>query len=77
MKTLVNLDFHEYDTEQALLLLLEMVKRNEVAGMVFAVKRKRGERPYFGATGQLASNDFEAAGLSGILECQFTVPYCG
>lgn len=69
------LDFHEADTAAALALLTKLVEENRVSGMVFAVMQKRGERPIFGATGRLASNDIEAAGLAAILEDQFTQPY--
>ena len=73
--TLVVLDIHERDTAAALSYLQDMVEQNRVAGMVFAVMMKRGEKPKFGATGRLALNDIEAAGLSAILEDQFTQPY--
>lgn len=70
-KSLTTLDFHEHDTSDALAMLLQMVEDNRVAGIVFAVAMKRGERPLFGATGRLASNDIEAAGLSFKLGVQF------
>lgn len=70
-KSLTTLDFHEHDTAAALAMLLQMVEENRVAGIVFAVGMKRGERPLFGATGRMASNDIEAAGLSFKLGVQF------
>lgn len=72
---LITLDFHEHDTRQALEYLLNLVAENRVSGMVYAVMLKRGEKPLFGATGRLASNDFEAAGLAATLEDQLTQPY--
>ena len=71
-KSITTLDFHEHDTSAALSLLLQMVEENRVAGIVFAVAMKRGEAPLFGATGRLASNDIEAAGLSLKLGVQFS-----
>lgn len=76
---IVQLDFHEHDTEQALAYLADLVRKGQVSGMIFAVATKRGSRPLFGATGALASNDILAAGMAAILEDQFTQPYlmCG
>lgn len=74
-KTLVQLDFHEHDTEAACQFIQGLVQDGRVSGMVFAVMLKKGEKPIFGATGRLATNDIEAAGLSAILEDQFTQPY--
>jgi hypothetical protein len=70
--SLTGLDFHEADTAAALNLLMQMVQENRVAGIVFGVAMKRGERPVFGSTGRLASSDVEAAGLSFKLAVQFT-----
>lgn len=72
---LIVLDVHEHDTAAALTYLLRLVEENRVSGMVFAVMQRHGARPIFGATGRCASNDIEAAGLSAILEDQFTQPY--
>jgi hypothetical protein len=70
-KSVTSLDFHEHDTGAALDLLQRLVDENRVAGIVFAVAMKRGDAPLFGATGRLASNDMEAAGLSLKLGVQF------
>lgn len=74
-KSITTLDFHEHDTAAACAYIQGLVTEGRVSGMVFAVMLKRGEKPIFGATGRLASNDIEAAGLSAILEDQFTQPY--
>lgn len=74
-RTLVHLDFTEHDTEAACGYIQSLVTEGRVAGMVFAVLMKKGEKPLFGATGRLATNDIEAAGLAAILEDQFTAPY--
>lgn len=70
-KPITSLDFHEHDTGAALDMLQKMVDDNRQAGIVFGVMMKRGERPLFGATGRLASNDIEAAGLAFKLAMQF------
>ena len=69
------LEVHGHDTAAALTYLLGLVNENKISGMVFGVMMKHGARPIFGATGRCASNDIEAAGLSAILEDQFTQPY--
>ena len=71
----VHLDFHEHDTAAALTHLAELVEKGEISGMVYACIGKRGSKPIFGATGRLASDDIMAAGLSAILEDQFTQPF--
>jgi hypothetical protein len=72
---LVALDFHEHDTIDALRLLLEMAKDGKISGMVFGVIQKRGERPLFGSTGQLASDQVAAVGVAAILEDQLSQPF--
>lgn len=74
-KELIHLDFHEYDTAEALEYLAGLVREGQVSGMIFAVTIKKGRRPLFGATGLLASNGIMAAGLAAILEDQFTQPF--
>ena len=69
------LDFHEHDTAAALAHLSSLVEGGQISGMVFACIGKRGSRPIFGATGRLASDNIMAAGLSAILEDQFTQPF--
>lgn len=69
---LVNIDFHEHDTASALAYIQSLVEHDEISGMVFACLVKRGKKPIFGATGRAASDDILAAGLSSILEDQFT-----
>ena len=72
---IVHLDFHEHDTAAALAYLQALVEKGQVSGIVFACLGKHGSRPLFGATGILSSNDILAAGLSAMLEDQFTQPY--
>jgi hypothetical protein len=71
-KKLIALDFVEHDTAAALNLIMGLVQEGRVAGMVFAVQLKH-HRPHhrmFGATGRLASNLSEGAGLASMLNCQ-------
>lgn len=71
---LVTLDFTEHDTIAAINLLAEMANNGEIIGMVFALKlnhgRKARRRRMFGATGRLASNVDEGAGIAGQLMIQ-------
>ena len=71
-KKLIALDFVEHDTAAALNLLMSMVQEGRVAGIVFAVqmKHQRTHPRMFGATGRLASNLAEGAGLATMLNCQ-------
>lgn len=62
----VLLDFHEHDTAEALKYLIGLVESGQISGIVFAVSIKRG-RNIFGATGRLASNLTEAAGMASML----------
>ena len=71
MPKVTPLEFHERDTAAALTMLQQMVNDNRGAGLVFGVAMKRGERPLFCATGRLASNDMEAAGLALKASIQF------
>lgn len=74
-RKIITLDFHEHDTVHALEYLLGLCHENRVAGIVYGVQMKRGERPVFGATGRLATNNIEACGMAAILEDQFTQQY--
>lgn len=74
-KELIELDFHEHDTVAALRYLIQQCQDGHVAGIVFGCAMKRGKRPLFGATGRLASNGIEAAGMAGILHNQLARPY--
>jgi TPP-dependent pyruvate/acetoin dehydrogenase alpha subunit len=69
IKKFVALDFHEHDSAEALNYLMSLVQNDQMTGMVFAVSIKRG-RSLFGATGRVASNLPEAAGLASMLQHQ-------
>lgn len=74
-KELIELDFHEHDTVAALRYLIQQCDAGNISGIVFGCAMKRGKRPMFGATGRLASNGIEAAGMAGILHNQLVKPY--
>lgn len=67
--TVTTIDFTEHDTIAALRFIISMCEKNEVAGLVFAItmKHKRTHPHLFGATGRLASDTVEAAGVSSML----------
>lgn len=67
---LATLDFTEHDTIEALRYLISMCEQNKISGMVFAVTLRNGRkrRHLFGATGRLASNNVEAAGMACLMQ---------
>ncbi len=69
---LILLDFVEHDSIAALRYLIRKFEDNEATGMVFALKlRGKHEHPHFtGATGTLAANLLEGAGIAGVLHLQ-------
>lgn len=72
---IVSLDFVEHDTIAALQYLIQLTEDGHISGIVYGAVTKRGERPIFGATGRLATNNVEACGIAAILEDQFTQEY--
>lgn len=76
-KQLVSLDFTEYDTIQLLEMLITMCHDNRVAGMVYAVSLKHGTTArrdvICGATGKLADDHVQAAGLTAMLNHKFSM----
>jgi hypothetical protein len=73
-KELIMLDFTEQDTLAALEYLMSLCRDNKVAGMVFAVsmKHKRAHPHLCGATGRLATDLVEAAGVGSMLNMKLT-----
>lgn len=71
-KEVILLDFVEHDSIAALKFLMSKFEANEASGMVFALKLKhKHHSPCFtGATGTLATNAFEGAGVAGVLHLQ-------
>lgn len=70
-KQVILLDFVEHDSIAALEFLIKKFKANEASGMVFALKLKhKAPSCFVGATGTLASNIFEGAGVAGLLHLQ-------
>lgn len=71
-KEIILLDFVEHDSIEALKFLIRKFDANEAAGMVFALKLKhKHPRPCFtGATGVLATNAYEGAGVASVLHLQ-------
>lgn len=71
-KDIVVLDFVEHDSIAALKFLISKFESNEASGMVFALKLKgKHHRPCFtGATGGLATNAFDGAGVASVLHLQ-------
>ena len=70
-KDVILLDFIEHDSIAALKFLISKFEKNEASGMVFALKMKHRRGPCFtGATGTLASNAYEGAGVAGVLHLQ-------
>lgn len=74
---IIDLDFHEYDTIEAMRYIISLCERDLVAGVVFGVAMKRGQENLYAATGRLASNVVEAAGVSAILRDRITQPVLG
>lgn len=73
-KHLITLDFTEHDTIGLLELLLSLCHENKISGMVYAVTMKsptRGNDVICGATGKLADNPVQAAGLASMLSTRF------
>lgn len=71
MKTI---DLQDHDTLHALNYLIQLVEANKVSGMVFAlaIKNDRQHPHLCGATGRLAANSVEAAGISSMLHLKLT-----
>lgn len=71
-KELIALDFVEHDSIAALRYLIDLFENNKASGMIFAVslKHKRKHPRLIGATGSLAGNAIEAAGISGVLHLE-------
>lgn len=70
-KEVILLDFVEHDSIAALKFLISKFEKNEASGMVFALKPKHaGPRCFTGATGTLATNLYEGAGVAGVLHLQ-------
>lgn len=74
---IIDLDFHEYDTIEAMRYIISLCERDLVGGVVFGVAMKRGHQNLYAATGRLASNTVEAAGVSAILRDRITQPLLG
>lgn len=75
MKTKVtSIDLPDHDTIHALEYLLTLSKEGRIAGIVFAIALKNERRhPHLcGATGRLASNQVEAAGVSAMLHLKLS-----
>lgn len=70
----VALDFTDADTAHALEFIKLLVDQNRVAGMIFALSMRHDRKhPHLcGATGRLAHNYVEGAGLSGMLQLKLT-----
>lgn len=71
-KELIALDFVEHDSIAALRYLIDLFEKNKASGMIFAVtlKHQRKHPRLTGATGGLASNLIEAAGVAGVLHLE-------
>lgn len=71
---ITTIDFTEHDTIAALQYMISLCEKNEVAGMVFALalKHKRDHPHLCGATGRLASDTVEAAGIASMLNLKMT-----
>lgn len=70
-KEVILLDFVEHDSIAALQYLISKFEKNEASGMVFALKLKhKAPACFVGATGTLATNVFEGAGVAGLLHLQ-------
>ena len=70
MKTkITSIDLPDNDTIHALEYLLTLAKENRIAGIVLALslKNERAHHHLCGATGRLASNQVEAAGVASML----------
>lgn len=63
------LDFTELESIAGLRYLIELCEADQVSGIIFAValKHTSKRRHLYGATGRLASNHVEAAGLAAIM----------
>lgn len=68
-RKLIELDFTEQDTIALLEMLINMCKDNRISGIVYAVSLKHGRTrdAICGATGRLADDKIEAAGLASML----------
>lgn len=73
-KQLIVLDVVEHDTVAALNYILALCNENKVAGMVFALALKNDrQHPHLcGATGRLATDLVEAAGVGSMLNLKLT-----
>lgn len=73
-RTLIALDFTEHDTIGLLELLMSLCRENKIAGMVYAVSLKGANNRrdvICGATGKLADDSVQAAGLTTMLNSKF------
>lgn len=69
-KTLIELDFTEYDTLEAAKMLQTMADGGEIKGMLFAVQLSRqmhGRRFMLGASGRAANDSTVATWLASVL----------
>ena len=73
-KELIVLDVVEHDTVAALEYLLTLCAKNKVAGLIFgvALKNERTHAHLCGATGRLATDLVEAAGVGSMLHMKLT-----
>ena len=71
MSNIIMLDFIERDSIEALKFLTSKFERDEASGLIFGLKLKHVSRPCFtGATGTLASNFLEGAGIASLVHLQ-------
>lgn len=69
----VVLDYIDTDTLQALEYIKQMCESNNVQGMIFALALKDRKHPNLcGASGRLARNQTEAAGIAAMLQLKLT-----
>lgn len=69
-RTLIELDFTEYDTIEAAKMLQSMAAGGEIKGMLFAVqltRQQHGRRFMLGASGRAANDATVATWLASIL----------
>ncbi|MCK9193972.1 MAG: hypothetical protein M0P19_08885 [Nevskia sp.] len=71
---LVEIDQTEHDTIAMLEMLLDYCKQNKVSGIIYAVslKHRRSSTAICGATGWLADDAIQAAGLASMLSHKFS-----
>ena len=71
---ITSIDIPDHDTIHALEYLLTLARENRIAGMIFALSMKNERRhPHLcGATGRLAANQAEAAGVASMLHLKLS-----